>query len=132
LDLKTEALFTKLSEELKKVNEKLDSLIGLNEKMLTTQQESLRVQRGKSRAQALDFELAPINLFTMPMSLRKTAMALYKLEKATADDIAKQTQRQRAVESASANQLVRLGYARKKQVGRNVYFYLEPPLEMEK
>ena len=124
---------TKLAQELKKVNQKLDSLVGLNEKILKTQQEFLRAQSHKSRAgAALDFELDPMTLLTLPMSLRKTVMALYKLEKATAEDIAKQTQRLRAVESASANQLVRMGYLKKKREGRDVYFYLEPLMEVEK
>jgi predicted transcriptional regulator len=67
----------------------------------------------------------------LPMSLRKTVMVLYKLEKATAEDIAKETKRLRAVESSSANQLVRLGYLKKKREGRDVYFYIEPQLEAE-
>jgi len=52
-------------------------------------------------------------------------MALYKLEKATAEDLARETKRLRAVESASANQLVRMGYLKKKRQGRKVYFYIE-------
>jgi predicted transcriptional regulator len=56
-------------------------------------------------------------------------MVLYKMEKATADEIAKETKRLRAVESAAANQLVRLGYLKKKREGRDVYFYIESSLE---
>jgi predicted transcriptional regulator len=66
------------------------------------------------------------------MSLRKTVMALYKLEKATAGEIAKETKRLRAVESAAANQLVRMGCLKKIRKGRTVYFYIEPPLEIKK
>jgi predicted transcriptional regulator len=66
------------------------------------------------------------------MSLRKTVMVLYKLEKATADDLANETKRLRAVESASANQLVRMGYLKKRREGREVYFYIESPMEMRK
>jgi DNA-binding MarR family transcriptional regulator len=56
-------------------------------------------------------------------------MVLYRLEKATADDLAKETKRLRAVESAAANQLVRMGYINKKRNGRDVYFYIETPKE---
>ena len=68
-----------------------------------------------------------MSLLSLPMSLRKTVMVLYKLEKATAEDLAKETKRLRAVESASANQLVRMGYLRKRREGREVYFYIESP-----
>jgi predicted transcriptional regulator len=66
------------------------------------------------------------------MSLRKTVLVLYKLEKATAEDLAGETKRLRAVESASANQLVRMGYLSKKREGRDVYFYIESPMEIKK
>ena len=56
-------------------------------------------------------------------------MVLYRLEKATADDLAKETNRLRAVESATANELVRMGFIKKKREGRDVYFYIEPPEE---
>jgi predicted transcriptional regulator len=59
-------------------------------------------------------------------------MVLYKMEKATADDLSRETKRLRAVESASANQLVRMGYVKKKREGREVYFYIEPALELRK
>ena len=47
--------------------------------------------------------------------------------KATADDLALETKRLRAVESAAANELVRMGYIKKKREGREVYFYIENP-----
>lgn len=66
-----------------------------------------------------------MTLLSLPSSLRKTMLALYKLEEATAKDLSNETKRLRAVESAYANQLVRMGYLRKKRVGRQVYFYIE-------
>ena len=54
-------------------------------------------------------------------------MALYQVEKATADDLARETSRLRAVESAAANELVRMGYVRKKRDGREVYFFINTP-----
>jgi hypothetical protein len=131
--LKVELLLTKLVDELNLVNQKLGSLIELNEKILKTQEEFLRVDSGKNHF-GTDFKLEPdaMSLLSLPMSLRKTVMVLYKLEKATAEDLAKETKRLRAVESASANQLVRMGYLRKKREGREVYFYIEPLMEMRK
>jgi predicted transcriptional regulator len=51
------------------------------------------------------------------------------MEKATADDLARETGRLRAVESSTANQLVRMGFIKKIRKGRDVYFYIDPPLE---
>lgn len=64
-------------------------------------------------------------LLALPGSLRKTILALYKLKEATAEDISNETKRLRAVESACANQLVRMGYLEKKRVGRKTYFYIK-------
>jgi DNA-binding MarR family transcriptional regulator len=77
------------------------------------------------------FKLEPdaMAILNLPLTLRKTIMVLYRLEKATADDLAKETKRLRAVESAAANQLVRMGYINKKRDGRDVYFYIEAPEE---
>ena len=121
-----ELLLTRLVDELKKVNQKLDSIIELNEKILKTQEEFLQRITDKSYPRKeLKLEPDAMSLLSLPMSLRKTVMVLYKLEKATAEDLAKETKRLRAVESASANQLVRMGYLKKKREGREVYFYIE-------
>jgi hypothetical protein len=131
--LKAERLLTKLVDELNLVNQKLDSMIELNEKMLKTQEEFLRVGSDKDRfVTELKLEPDAMSLLSLPMSLRKTAMVLYKLEKATAEDLARETKRLRPVESAYANQLVRMGYLSKKREGREVYFYIETPMEIRK
>ena len=132
--MNVEQLLSKLVDELSLVNQKLDSLIELNKKILKTQKEFLRrVDSDKSLVEtALKLEPDPMTLLSLPMSLRTTVMALYKLEKATAEDIAKETKRLRAVESSAANQLVRLGYLKKTREGRDVYFYIDPPLEIRK
>jgi hypothetical protein len=122
----TKFLLMKLVDELKLVNQKLDSLIELNGKILKAQEEMQRV------GTELKLEPDAMSLLSLPMSLRKTVMVLYKLEKATAEDLAKETKRLRAVESASANQLVRMGYLSKKREGREVYFYIESPMEVRK
>ena len=131
--MKVELLLTKLVDELNLVNQKLDSLIELNEKILKTQEEFLRVDSDKNHVgTALTLEPDAMSLLSLPMSLRKTVMALYKVERATAEDIAKETKRLTPVESAYANQLVRMGYLKKRREGREVYFYIESPMEIRK
>jgi hypothetical protein len=129
-NLKIAVLLARIINELRETNEKLDLLINSNRKLLETQEELLQ-NAGSKKKPPPEFKLAPdvMALLSLPMSLRKTVMVLYKREKATAENIAKATKRLRAVESASANQLVRLGYLKKKRVGRNVYFYIESELE---
>jgi hypothetical protein len=128
---KIATVLARIIDELRETNEKLELLTRLNRKLLEKQEEFL--QKSDSKKPMKDLKLAPdvMALLSLPMSLRKTAMVLYKLEKATAEDIAKETKRLRAVESSSANQLVRLGYLKKKREGRDVYFYIEPQLEAE-
>jgi len=131
--LNTKLLLTRLVDALGQVNEKLDSIIELNGKILKMQEEFLQRITNKSYPMTeLKLEPDALSLLSLPMSLRKTVMVLYKLEKATADDLANETKRLRAVESASANQLVRMGYLKKRREGREVYFYIESPMEMRK
>jgi hypothetical protein len=130
LNPKIVTLLTRIVDELCQANEKLDLLVSSNSKLMERQMEFLQ-KAGKKSNPAPEFKLEPdpMTLLSLPMSLRKTVIVLYKLEKATAEDITKETKRLRAVESALANQLVRMGYVKKKREGRGVYFYIEPPLE---
>jgi hypothetical protein len=132
-NLNTKFLLLKLVDELKLVNQKLDSLIELNGKILKAQEEMPPIVSDKSYS-GTELKLEPdvMSLLSLPMSLRKTAMVLYKLEKATAKDIARETKRLRPVESAYANQLVRMGYLSKKREGRDIYFYIESQMEITK
>ena len=124
--LDVNGLLTMLVDELNQMNEKLDSMIELNGKILKTQEEFLqRITDESYRRKAIKLEPDAMTLLSLPRSLRKTVMALYKLKEATAEDLARETKRLRAVESASANQLVRMGYLKKKREGRKVYFYIE-------
>jgi len=119
-------LLRMLVDELNHVNKKLDLVVELSGKMLKTQEEFLRrITKKSHRRKAIKLEPDAMTLLSLPSSLRKTVMALYKLERATAEDLARETKRLRAVESASANQLVRMGYLKKKREGRKVYFYIE-------
>ena len=66
-----------------------------------------------------------MTLLSLPDHLRKTAVTLCKLEKATADEVAGQTKRARAVESGYLNQLVVMGYMKKEREGRKAYFFVD-------
>lgn len=66
-----------------------------------------------------------MTLLSLPDHLRKTALTLIKFGRAMADDVAKETGRARAIESAYLNQLVRMGYVWRGRVGRRVYFSVE-------
>ena len=121
LDAKT--LLVKLILEVHKLNQKLDSVVELDWKMLKAQEEFLQ-RTTKQNHTDKPFELEPdmMTLFSLPIALRKTVIALYKLVEATAEDLAQETERLRAVESSAANQLVRMGFLTKRLEGRKVYF----------
>jgi len=116
-------------DELNLLNHKLDSLIEVSLEILKMNKELS--QKSKSTKTKLDLEPDAMSLLSLPSFLRKTVMVLYQLEKATADDLARETGRLRAVESASANQLVRMGYLKKSRSGRDVYFYIESSEEIK-
>jgi hypothetical protein len=61
-------------------------------------------------------------LLDMPDHLRKTKMTLDRFGRATAEIVACETKRARAVESAYLNQLVLMGLVQKERDGRKVYF----------
>ena len=129
-DARLAGLLARIVAELREANEKLNLLISLNHKLLTAQEKLIQKSSNEIEPpQDLKFAPDVLALLSLPTSLRKTVMVLYKLEKATAEEIADETKRLRAVESASANQLVRLGYLKKKREGRAVYFYIQPQLE---
>lgn len=73
-----------------------------------------------------------MTLLSLPDHLRKTALTLIKLGRAVADDVAKETGRARAIESAYLNQLVRMEYVWRKRVGKHVYFSVEKMAESKR
>jgi DNA-binding MarR family transcriptional regulator len=122
-----EALLAEISSYLGKLNQKLDSLMEVNKRILKANEDLIQIVTDKdfeekNKINARDPDA--MALLSLPMALRKTVMALYQIDKATAEEIAKETGRLRAVESAAANQLVRMGYLKKCREGRDVYFCL--------
>ncbi len=107
-------ILEKIRENLEKLNEKMEIMIELQ-------------KHGRRNIQTIPQE-APLDVMTllsMPDHLRKTAMTVCRLGRATADEVAQQTRRARAVESAYLNQLVIMGYLKKERKGRKAYFYVE-------
>jgi len=104
-------ILEKIKENLERLNEKMEVMIELQK---------------HGRKDALPLQDAPLDVMTllsMPDHLRKTAMTVCRLGRATAEEIAEQTSRARAVESAYLNQLVIMGYLKKERKGRKAYFY---------
>jgi len=52
-------------------------------------------------------------------------VTISRLDQATAEEVAEQTRRARAVESGYLNQLVMMGYIKKERRGRKAYFFIE-------
>jgi hypothetical protein len=103
----------KIRENLEKLNEKMEVMIELQ-------------KHGRKDIQPLpETPLDVMTLLSMPDHLRKTAMIVCRLGRATAEEIAQQTRRARAVESAYLNQLVIMGHLKKERKGRKAYFYVD-------
>jgi len=112
LEVKSTQLLEKIRENLEQLNEKIDVMIEI--------QKHGQREIPDSLPEALDV----MTLLSLPDHLRKTAVALCKLEEATADEVAEQTKRARAVESGYLNQLVIMGYMKKERRGRKAYFFV--------
>ena len=108
-------------DELRKLNEKLDEIMKVEEGILR----GLHEER-KLTEEAVKFEgaLDVMTLLTLPNNVRKTAMVICKVGEATAQEVAGETGRKRAVESALLNDLARMGYLAKYRKGRKIYFVL--------
>lgn len=108
-------ILEKIEESLEKLNQKIEVMI--------------EIQRNNGTSQKIpalpDASLDVMTLLSMPDHLRKTAMTICRAGKATAEEIAEQTERARAVESAYLNQLVIMGYLKKERRGRKAYFYID-------
>jgi len=122
------ALYTileRIQKELGHIGSKLDRIIEMDEKILQHFPEIKEVQE-KGAPELGGGALDVMTLLSLPDHLRKTAMVICKMNAgATADEVAKETGKARAVESSYLNQLVTMGHLKKKRKGRKVYFYLE-------
>ena len=114
-------ILRRIGEELELMNRKIDSI-------MEEQQGIPRLSRSQP---GMELSISPekyldvMTLLSLPDHLRKTAMTACSLGEATADDVARQTGRARAIESNYLNQLVEMGHLMKKKLGRKTYFSLE-------
>ncbi len=106
-------LLQKIKESLDRLNEKMEVMIEISKHGQHVSQDGI--------PDVLDV----MTLLSLPDHLRKTAVTLCKLDHATAEQVAEQTKRARAVESGYLNQLVLMGYVKKERRGRKAYFYVE-------
>lgn len=104
----------KIRDNLERLNEKMEVMIELQ-----------KHDRKDIQLPLTDAPLDVMTLLSMPDHLRKTAMTLCRMGRATADEIALQTKRARAVESAYLNQLVIMGHLKKERNGRKAYFFVD-------
>jgi hypothetical protein len=111
-------MLEKIEESLEKLNDKIEIMIEIQK----------NGGNGNSQKASLalpDASLDVMTLLSMPDHLRKTAMVICRCSRATAEEIAEQTKRARAVESAYLNQLVFMGYLKKERKGRKAYFFID-------
>jgi len=97
-------------ENLKKI---LQSLVQSSEDMKKTLS---RIE------EKLDQILVPSRTLMLPDHLKPTMMALQQLGEATAGQVAEKTGITRATTSDYLNQIVRMGYLKKRKVGKVAYF----------
>ncbi len=116
----------KIERQLKRLNKKVDLLI---KSQSSTLKKSLIKEYGEF-IEATDTPLDIVALLALPDHLRKTAMAMHELRKATAEMVSKKTGRRRATESASLNQLVRMQYLNKRREGLEVFFFFEGEVDV--
>jgi len=118
LEGKSTRILEKIRESLERLNEKMDVMIEIQ-------------RHDQKESQIIPDVLDVMTLLSLPDHLRKTAVTLCKLGQATADEVAEQTKRARAVESGYLNQLVLMGYLKKERKGRKAYFFVEKEAEVK-
>lgn len=118
-------LLEEISRGIRTMNKKLDELVELHGKLLEGRQKS--TPQAFKEGEPLD----ALTLLELPDHLRRTAMALHEVGRATAELVSEHTGNSRSIESAYLNQLERQGYIAKergKMDGENpkkVYFFID-------
>lgn len=111
------SILEKIESSLERLNQKMEVMIEITKAGPQSNMQPL--------APLPDNSLDVMTLLSMPDHLRKTAMTICRCGHATAEQVADQTSRARAVESAYLNQLVIMGYLKKERRGRKAYFFIE-------
>ena len=108
-------IIQKMNRNLDQINIKLDKLIKSNGAL----------RKITDEAQTISGALDVMTLLSLPDHLRKSALILCRLGRATASQVSMESRRARAIESNYLNQLVTMGHIKKVRNGRDVEFYLE-------
>ena len=116
-------ILEKIEATLEKLNDKVEIMIEIQKSTNNNPNNS------KAPLSLPEASLDVMTLQSMPDHLRKTAMSICRCSRATAEEIAEQTKRARAVESAYLNQLVIMGYLKKERKGRKAYFFIEKEVQ---
>jgi hypothetical protein len=103
---------------LQQIKEHLESL---NDKMVVLI--DLQNPAENEHQPLLDASLDVMTLLSLPDHLRTTYLTTRRMGRVTAEDVARETRRARAVESGYLNQLVNMDYLNKERIGRKIYFY---------
>jgi hypothetical protein len=82
------------------------------------------IEKSFSNWKPLPLEISPSELFLLPDHLRRTYMVVASRGECNAARISNLTGRCRAVESSYLNQLVRMGWLRKRRDSKTLYFRL--------
>jgi hypothetical protein len=121
-----------LEDMLRQVNAlqvKIKTVMETQSKILNTLEQIMwNTERKSDNRNVMDV----MTLLSLPDHLRKTAMAISKVQKATALEVSKITNRSRALESSYLNQLVRMNYLEKTKSSRKVHFHVRGYREWEK
>jgi DNA-binding MarR family transcriptional regulator len=105
-----------LRKWMRRIERKIDVLVKSVEKGRVP-----KLKEVEGITEALDV----MTLLSLPDHLRKSALTIVKLKRAMAEDVARETGRARAIESAYLNQLVRMGYLERMRDGKRVYFMVK-------
>jgi len=109
-----------LSKNLKTLTSKVDLILASQKKTVPLRSIEEKTAKNEISFEALDV----MTLLSLPDHLRKTAVMITKLGRATAADVARETGRARAVESNYLNQLVTMKHVQRERKGKKVYFYV--------
>jgi len=105
-----------LSEKLKRIENKIDSVKGILQYLASSSHEIGR------HLDAIVGENIDVQLLKLPDSLRQSMFVMDKLKEASAYQVAELTGRTRSAESFHLNQLERMGYLLKFRRGKKIFF----------
>jgi hypothetical protein len=109
---------------LSKMSDKMDRiLLGQDEIIeMLTKRSRVTPEKKKMTKKVESEPLDVVTLLSLPDNLRKTAYAISKLGECTAEQVAKETERTRAIESVYLNQLHRMGHLSRKRKSHAIIY----------